>query len=361
VAPPNRRTAKALRSGCELCSKNVSAKAVALFHELRTQLPYLELEAPILLDPAPGVRYRGTRVDMWEEALHLVVEFDGWKTHGPAGWRDRTAQDLAKTQRLQTAGERVIRVREDLDPLGAHDVAVGSGWNAWKVALAVLRRVKELGIAPLEQLDAYAARGTEAAAADTARALLGERYQPRAFPKKEKPAAEPRQNIATEPHPDSWLTPTGAPYPNPTYRAGALRDYQCRCGNRVIGAVQADVTRGNKKSCGCLGRESRTMPRGRTDRELTQAARHWAAGEGIVVSSNGALEARVLASYQLHAASLGSVLGPDHLIVEETVRVWAAQQQVQLRARGRLPSSAWKQYAAFRIREQGRPEPSPTT
>jgi very-short-patch-repair endonuclease len=55
---------------------------------------------------------------MWDEALHLVVEFDGWKTHGPDAWRGRTKDDRIKTRRLTDMGETVIRVREDLDPSG---------------------------------------------------------------------------------------------------------------------------------------------------------------------------------------------------------------------------------------------------
>jgi hypothetical protein len=64
--------------------------------------------------------------------------------------------------------------------------------------------------------------------------------------------------------------------------------------------------------------ESRTTPRGRTDREVTQAARRWAKDEGAEV--RGALHARVLASYQLHAAGLASFLGEDSLIPEATVQ-----------------------------------------
>ncbi|MET7931603.1 zinc-ribbon domain-containing protein, partial [Streptomyces sp. NPDC005349] len=203
TAPPNRRTARALRSGCELCSKNVSAKATALFHELRIHLPDLELEAPIPLALQPGQRYRGARVDMWEEALRLVVEFDGWKTHGPDGPRDRSESDRTKTQRLTEAGQTVIRVREDLDQVEPHDVVVGSGWPAWQTALAVLKRIEALGLHPLPDLSAYARRGTDAAAADTERALLGERYRPRRFPKPAKVEFGPRQLKEVLPHPDS--------------------------------------------------------------------------------------------------------------------------------------------------------------
>lgn len=345
LAPPNRRTAKALRSGCLKCSKNVSAKALALYHELRTHLPALELEAPIPLDPAPGKRYRGVRVDMWEEALQLVVEFDGWKTHGPESWRDRTADDRLKTERLAAAGQTVIRVREDLDPVGPHDVVVGAGWSAWKVAAAVLLRVHQLGLHPLPGLASYLEHGTETAAADVENALLGMPYQPRRFPKQPKTPVEPRQLKVTEPHPDSWLTPVSPPYRNPKKRAGSLRDYQCKCGTVVTGLRQVDVTRGNTKSCGCQREASRPVPRVQVDRKLTQAARRWAREVGVRVKVNGALDARVLASYLLHAAGMERCLDADCLIPEEAVRAWSDDQRLILGARERLPRNAWLSYA----------------
>ncbi|MFC7979057.1 zinc-ribbon domain-containing protein [Streptomyces cinereoruber] len=345
TAPPNRRTAKALRSGCELCSKNISAKATALFHELLGHLPDLELEAPIPLAPQPAQRYRGVRVDMWDEALRLVVEFDGWKTHGPNGPRDRSESDRTKTQRLTDAGYTVIRVREDLDPVGPHDVVVGSGWSAWKTTLAVLTRIEALGIVPLPGLPAYALRGTDAAAADTERALLGERYQPRRFPKLAKASGGLRQLKEVPPHQDSWLTPDSPPYANPKKRAGSLRDYRCRCGNPVTGLRQAEVARGVPMSCGSHTAEFRATSGRRTEPDLTKAARRWAKDEGIEVKNNGALDAQVLASYQLHASGLAAYLGPDKLLPQRLVEEWAAAQQIELNARGRLPRHAWLDFA----------------
>ncbi|MFB7738497.1 hypothetical protein ACFC08_29760 [Streptomyces sp. NPDC056112] len=131
-------------------------------------------------------------------------------------------------------------------------------------------------------------RGTETAAADVEKALLGMPYRPRRFPKTQKAPAEPRQLKATEPDSDSWLTPVGLPYLNPKKRAGSLRDYRCRCNTVVTGLPQADVTRRNTKSCGCRQNASRAVPRGRVDRELTQAARQWAQKIGIEASANGA-------------------------------------------------------------------------
>ncbi|MFI0968346.1 zinc-ribbon domain-containing protein [Streptomyces sp. NPDC021080] len=353
-APPNRRTAKALRSGCERCSHNVSGKQTALFHELRTHLPNLELEAPMLLAPQAGSRYRCVRVDMRDETIRLVVEFDGWKSHGPEGWRNRTDDDRRKTQRLLAEGEHVIRVREDLEPVGPHDVVVGSGWSAWKVTLTVLKRIHQLGLHPLPGLAGYEARGTEAAAADAEAALLGERYQPRRLPKPVAPPREQRGLKATLPPPGSRLTPIGPPYKNPTPRAGSLRDYVCDCGGTLIGAVQADVSRGNTLSCGCLAKEAKTRARGRTDHVLVQAARHWAAGHGVEPGTSGALDARVLASYRLYTAGRADLLGSDSLIPEGTVRHWAEANRIPLLNRDRLPARAWRDYADEQLHQNHR-------
>lgn len=354
-APPNRRTTKALRSGCNQCSKNVSAKATALFHELRRFLPELELEAPIPLPPEPGRRFRGARVDMWEEPLKLVIEFDGWKAHGPHGWRDRADDDAAKTDRLTRAGQTVIRVRGDLDPIGQHDVVVGSGWSAWKTAVAVLLRIRQLELHALPDLDAYLARGTEGAAIDTERALLGKLYQPRRLPKPPSTPALPRVLTATAPHPDSQLTPVGAPYRDPEGRGQTRRDYECRCGTPATGIVQADVTRGNTKSCGCLAATTRRTPSARPPREDTRAAREWARAAGLSLNANGALPARVLASFLMYRSGHGNQLPASGLLAEADVRQWAEAAGMMLAARGRLTSQTWLAYAETVVRVGGRP------
>ncbi|MEC4571070.1 zinc-ribbon domain-containing protein [Streptomyces virginiae] len=350
TAPPNRRTTKALRSGCSKCSTNVSDKQMALFHELRTHLPHLELEAPMVLRSQPGERYSTVRVDMRDEAIRLVVEFDGWKHHGPESWRDRTDDDRRKTQRLHDEGETVIRVREDLDLIGPHDVVVGAGWSAWKVALAVLKRIRQLELHPLPKLSEYEAQGSESASADTEAALLGKRYQPRRAPEPAPQPRKPRELKAVPPHSDSRLTPIGPPNKNPKPRAGSLRDYECACGEKVIGAVQADVSRGNKLSCGCLARESKTRPRGHTDHSIVQSARRWATSQGIETSAFGALDARVLASYQLHTGGRTDLLGADNLIPEEAVHVWVNTNAIHRHSRGRLPASTWRDYANEQLR-----------
>ncbi|MBS2549619.1 zinc-ribbon domain-containing protein [Catenulispora sp. NL8] len=353
TAPPNRRTAKALRSGCPRCSKNISDKQVALFHELRTHLPALELEAPMLVPPLPGERYNVVRVDMWDETIALVVEFDGWRTHGPAAWRDRSEYDRRKTQRLTAAGQTVIRVREDADVLGSNDVRVGSGWSAWKVALAVLKRIHQLGLHELPGLAEYAARGSDAAAADTEAALLGTPYVPRRATKPPR-APKPRELKVLPPHTDSLLTPIGPPYENPIPRRGALRNYECGCPNktRVIGAVQIDVHRGNTNSCGCKAQATKRRKRSGQGRPPAKRVRHWAANVGVDAGSTGAVSARVVASYRLDVAGRRDLLGEDNLIPESAVFQWFDEAGKAKLSRERMPSDSWLDYAEAMLEQQ---------
>lgn len=352
-APPNRRTAKALRSGCERCSKNISDKQVALFHEPRTHLPALELEAPILVPPLPGERYNIVRVDIWDETIALVVEFDGWKAHGPAAWRDRTEYDRRKTQHLIAAGQTVIRVREDADILHANDIRVGSGWSAWKVALAVLKRIHQLGLHELPGLAEYAARGSEAAAADTEAALLGLPYVPRRVVKPSR-TPKPRELKALPPHPDSLLTPIGPPYKNPIPRRGALRDYGCQCPNktRVIGAVQVDVHRGNTKSCGCHALATKTRKHSGQGRPPANLVRQWASKAGIDAGAAGAVSARVVASYQLDLAGRRDLLSADNLVPESAALKWFNEAGKTKLSRDRMPSDGRLEYAEAMLKQQ---------
>ena len=59
--------------------------------------------------PAPrtNVRVAGHEVDMYWPSQHLVVEFDGWSTHGS---RRAFERDRRRDADLLLAGERVLRV-----------------------------------------------------------------------------------------------------------------------------------------------------------------------------------------------------------------------------------------------------------
>jgi len=74
-------------------------------------------------------------VDICIPELKLVVEYDGQHWH-----RNSTARDTAKTTRLMAAGLRVIRIRDNLDPLAVGDTVsvVGPTGTADDMARLVL-------------------------------------------------------------------------------------------------------------------------------------------------------------------------------------------------------------------------------
>jgi len=114
----------------------------------------------------------------------------------------------------------------------------------------------------------------------------------------------------------------------------------------VIGAVQADVTRGNTRSCGCLAEQRKTGPRTVVaGRPLSRLARQWAAQRGIPVAANGALPGRVVASYLVDRAGRPDLLGPQGLLPDPTVRAWATTEGAVMGSRERLPTSVWTGYA----------------
>ncbi len=129
-------------------------------------------------------------------------------------------------------------------------------------------------------------------------ATWGQLRPPRPKPQR---TALPRQRQlrATDPHAGSLLTPIGNPYRNPERPAEILRDYSCACGNTgSVTAVQAQVTSGNTRSCGCLQDQARRQKRPVISRAETQAAREWAHQSGIEVGGLGRLPDRIIASYR---------------------------------------------------------------
>jgi len=74
-------------------------------------------------------------VDICIPELRLVVEYDGQHWH-----RNSTVRDTAKTTRLLAAGLRVIRIRDNLDPLDVGDTVtvVGPTGTADDIARQVL-------------------------------------------------------------------------------------------------------------------------------------------------------------------------------------------------------------------------------
>ena len=95
-------------------------------------------------------------------AWNLVIEFDGNKFHKTPEGHDK---DRRKTATLEDAGWRVIRVREDLEPIGGRDVVVAKFSSEVDRAKAVLIK--------LDQLGHRATRHDEYLATDAAWAALG--------------------------------------------------------------------------------------------------------------------------------------------------------------------------------------------
>ena len=92
-------------------------------------------------------------VDIVFEDLSVVVEFDGAYWH-----RNKADKDRDKTQVIEDAGWRMIRVRErPLDSIHVNDVMVDTLASAKTVADAVLVKIVEVTGAEIPRLDEYLA------------------------------------------------------------------------------------------------------------------------------------------------------------------------------------------------------------
>src|SRR5262249_37278047 len=151
----------------------------------------------------------------------------------------------------------------------------------------------------------------------------GQLRSPRPKPQRTTP---PRQRLlkATDPHPGSLLNPIGDPYRNPERPSEIFRDYRCACGTtEKATAVQAQVTSGNTRSCGCLQDQIRRQKRPAITRVETQAAREWARRTGMETGGNGRLPDRVIASYRLYQSGHAEILSRTGSLEEKHVREWA--------------------------------------
>jgi len=102
-------------------------------------------------------------VDICDPHHRLIVEFDGAYWH--QALEDR---DSAKTQRLESAGWTVIRVREHpLPPVGTNVVEVQLDEKPHRVAAAVLHVVQQLGV-PIPGVDHYQAQDRPVGTAEAA-------------------------------------------------------------------------------------------------------------------------------------------------------------------------------------------------
>ncbi|WP_454321176.1 Lsr2 family DNA-binding protein [Streptomyces phaeoluteigriseus] len=368
---------RVLGNGCRWCSRSgISKEQVRLVAELAGLMDLVppQQRDAWLPDGTPDFtshqvtiptrhkpehwRYKAMEVDavfhLPSHGIRIGVEYDG-AFHHSAKLRDRRRSELEKSRVLATAGilDLLVHVRVgDLPPLEApHAVAVAVPERAtpYEQACAVAAAVNARFPGSVPGLDAYMAGGLphrQAEADVYIRATWGELRPPRR--RMERPApARPRRLMATEPHPESLLTPVGEPYRNPERPAEIVRDYRCMCGSsELFTAVQAQVTSGNTRSCGCLSRQAKRQKRPAVSRAETQAIRAWARDQGLRIATSGRVPDRVTASYRLHRAGCLDLLDRQGLLDEASVRRWAEDAGQRLGARGRVTGPLWLDYAA---------------
>jgi Lsr2 len=223
-------------------------------------------------------------------------------------------------------------------------VAVPERSTPYEQACAVAATIEDCYPGSIPKLAEYLADGLPRGQAQADAYILatwGQLRPPRPKPQRTAPLRR-RQLRATDPHPGSLLTPIGNPYRNPERAAEILRDYRCACGTAgTVTAVQAQVTSGNTRSCGCLQDQTRRQKRRSIPRAETQAAREWGRQNGMKIGSNGRLPDRILASYRLSQAGHARILDEDGLLEEQRVREWAQAHRRPLAARGKMPSDQW--------------------
>ncbi|MFI6883831.1 zinc-ribbon domain-containing protein [Streptosporangium canum] len=361
--------------GCPHCSRSgISKEQVRLVAELSG---LMNLVQPGLPDPRlPGDlpdfashqitvppqykpkhwRYKAVEVDavfQIKGAIRIGVEYDG-SYHHSTKRRDRQQYESEKSQVLVTAGllDLLVHVRlGDLPVLEvpqALTVLVPERSTPYQQACAVAVAVQDRFPGSVPGLDGYLA-GERPHLQDHADAYIiatwGELRPPRRMPERTGPP-RPRTLKETQPHRDSLLVPVSAPYRNPDQPAKIARDYRCVCGNpRPFTAVQAHVTSGNTKSCGCLRDQAKRQQYSDVSRAETQAVRDWARVQGIEVGVNGRVPDRITASYRLSKAGRFDALGANGLLEELRVQQWAQLSGQKLGARGRVTSEVWLAYA----------------
>lgn len=303
-------------------------------------------------------RYKKVEVDalfhLPTYGVRIGVEYDG-SFHHSTKLRDRRRPEAEKSQVLAEAGllDLLVHVRVgDLPPLEARHaltVPVPERATPYDQACAVAAAIDARFPGSIPELDTYTAGGLarrQVQADAYIQATWGEISPSRRRAKQSTPA-RPRRLKATEPHPDSLLTPTGEPRRNSERPAEIIRDYQCACGNpKPITAVQSQVTSGNTRSCGCLSEQARRRKRPAISRAETQAVRAWAHKQGLEVGVSGRVPDRITASHRLYQAGRLDLLDHQGLLGEPLVRQWAEAAGYRLGARRRVTGQLWLDYAA---------------
>ncbi|WP_177245523.1 zinc-ribbon domain-containing protein [Streptosporangium canum] len=360
---------------CPQCSRaGISKEQVRLVAELSGLMKLVQPELPDsrLPDGLPNFashqitvppqykpkhwRYKAVEVDavfQIEGGIRIGVEYDG-SYHHSIKRRDRQQYETEKSKILVTAGllNLLVHVRRgDLPALKVPEgltVPVPERSTPYQQACAVAAAIQDRFPDSVPALDDYLTRGV-AQVQDQADAYIiatwGELRPPRRKPERTK-VRRPRKLKETPPHQYSLLTPISTPYRNPNRYTEIVRDYRCVCGNlHPFTAVQAQVTSGNTRSCGCLRDQTKQRQRFVVSRAETQAVRDWARLRGIETGGNGRLSARITASYRLSEAGRLDALGADGLLEDLRVQHWAQLNGQKLGARGRVVSEAWLAYA----------------
>jgi hypothetical protein len=316
-----------------------------------------KITIPSPLKPAHW-RYKDVELDarfrLPSHRIILGLEYDGVYHHSNE-LRERSAHEAEKSRVLEEAGvvAIVIHVRVgNLPPLQtphALTVSVPERSTPYEQACAVAAATEARYPGSIPKLAQYLGDGQPRAQAQADAYILATWGQLRPPRPKLQRTAPPRQRQlrATDPHPGSLLTPIGNPYRNPERPTEILRDYRCVCGTvATVTAVQAQVTSGNTRSCGCLQDQTRRQKRRSISRAETQAAREWGRQSGMEIGSNGRLPDRIIASYRLSQAGHARILGDDGLLEEKHVREWAQANSRPLAARGKVPSGQWIDFVA---------------
>lgn len=125
--------------GCPKCILwGTSAEEIRLRHELTAAGVPIEVAHQVIHSP----KGRPLNCDMVIPGWNVVIEFDGNRFHKTTEGHDK---DHRKTAALTAAGWTVIRVREELEPIGPYDVIVPKFSSEVLRAQTVLTMLDQLG------------------------------------------------------------------------------------------------------------------------------------------------------------------------------------------------------------------------
>ncbi|MFH8293662.1 zinc-ribbon domain-containing protein [Streptomyces sp. NPDC018059] len=305
-------------------------------------------------------RYQAVEVDaVFQTAagIRIGVEYDG-SFHHSIKRRDRRAHDSEKSQVFTSAGllDLLVHVRVGglpaLEGRQALAVPMPERSTPYQQACATAAAIEARFPGSVPGLDDYLTEGrprSQDQADAYILAVWGELRPLRRRPARTQPR-HPRALRDTAPHHNSLLTPIGPPYRHSDHPAKIMRDYRCACDNtHRFTAIQAQVTSGNTKSCGCLRNQVKRQQRATAARAETLEVRQWARKHEIDVAASGRVSGRLVASYRLSRAGRLDDVATDGLLDEHRVRQWAQLHGVEMGAKGRVTNEIWLAYTAHRL------------